>query len=551
MTHVWLTLGALGRLHLRMGRPDLAVSALEPAVLRLEKARVKLASQAFRSSFLDLNQRPYRDLVAALVTLDAPGESGPNIDRALHTFEKARSRTMLELVDLPASASDPRAERIQRQIADYHRQLLDPDQPDVLGLLEALDGLEAEMQRLEVDTAPDLPAREVRSPERLQTRLPADVTVVAFMHTSMGLIRFRVERGSTTARILDIDSRGLSGRVRNLVELLATSDRARWGPVARRLGRELLDGLEPDGRRLWVIPDGVLHRLPFEVLLLDDDRPLLEASVISYAPSATLLQELRRKRTVLDADPLLVFANPDLPYSSGAAGWIRTLYEDEGLLIRPIPGSAQEARALAPIAGSPEAVRVGREASEEAAKDLLRRPHRVVHFATHGLVSARSPSRSSLLLSPSSTDDGFLQAREIAEMRIPSDLVVLSACRTGRGRIGRGEGVHGLVRAFLRTGVPAVVATLWDVDDREAVALMRTFYRGLSEGATTGEALREAKRVARQHGAPASAWAAYVLIGDPDRRVVLPAAPDDSSTPGLAIGLTVLLIGIAAFLRRL
>ena len=109
---------------------------------------------------------------------------------------------------------------------------------------------------------------------------------------------------------------------------------------------------------------------------------------------------------------------------------------------------------------------------------------RVLHFATHGLVSQRSPSSSALALASAPADRraGLLTARDIHRLRIPSDLVVLSACRTARGRVLAGEGVQSLARAFLHAGARSVVASLWNVNDEGTASLMESFYRGLAHG---------------------------------------------------------------------
>src|SRR5206468_828178 len=133
---------------------------------------------------------------------------------------------------------------------------------------------------------------------------------------------------------------------------------------------------------------------------------------------------------------------------------------------------------------SGSAILVGADASERRVKEGGLDRFRVLHFATHGLVSERAPYRSALVLAHSDGDgeDGFLQAREIYGLRLQTDLVVLSACQTARGSVVEGEGVQSLAVAFLDAGARSVVASLWNVNDERTATFMEAFYRHLSAG---------------------------------------------------------------------
>ena len=111
------------------------------------------------------------------------------------------------------------------------------------------------------------------------------------------------------------------------------------------------------------------------------------------------------------------------------------------------------------------------------------RRHRIVHFATHGLVDSVHPELSGIVLSlvdrKGRAQDGFLRLHDIYNLQLDADLVVLSACQTALGKEIRGEGIVGLTRGFMHAGVPRVVASLWKVDDRATAELMRRFYEGM------------------------------------------------------------------------
>jgi CHAT domain-containing protein len=148
--------------------------------------------------------------------------------------------------------------------------------------------------------------------------------------------------------------------------------------------------------------------------------------------------------------------------------------------------------------------------------------YRIVHFATHGLLNNIHPELSGIVLSlvneKGEAQDGFLRLQDIYNMKLPAELVVLSACQTGLGKEIKGEGLIGLTRGFMYAGTPRVVASLWKVDDRATSELMKRFYEGLlgGEGLRPAAARRQAQISIwkqKQWRAPYY-WAAFVLQGE-------------------------------------
>src|SRR5262249_15184420 len=160
----------------------------------------------------------------------------------------------------------------------------------------------------------------------------------------------------------------------------------------------------------------------------------------------------------------------------------------------------------------------------DAREDTLKREkldsYRYIHFASHGFLDEAKPGRSGILLSssPHSGEDGILQIGEIMRLKLDADLVTLSACSTGLGRLVNGEGVLGLPRAIFSAGARNVAVSLWNVNDSATAMLMESFYRHLRQGLPKSEALRQAK-LALLHG-PQPAWqhpyfwAAFVIEGE-------------------------------------
>jgi CHAT domain-containing protein len=264
--------------------------------------------------------------------------------------------------------------------------------------------------------------------------------------------------------------------------------------LAQALHEQLMAPVRPHikGTRVIVVPHDVLHYLPFGALRSKQGRWLVEDYTLSTLPSASVLKFLEAKRTTGGGGPVLAIGNPDL----GSALNLRF--------------AEREARVVADhYAGT--SVLVRGDATEERAKSLANGA-RLLHFATHGELNEDEPLASSLLLAPGGKDDGRLEVREIFGLDLTAQLVVLSACETGLGKLSTGDELIGLQRAFLYAGTPAVVTTLWKVDDRASFVLMREFYDGLAK-ADTGLALQAAQRAAMKEFPHPFAWAGFGLTG--------------------------------------
>jgi CHAT domain-containing protein len=151
------------------------------------------------------------------------------------------------------------------------------------------------------------------------------------------------------------------------------------------------------------------------------------------------------------------------------------------------------------------------DATETRSKELMGAAG-IVHFATHGELNESDPLASALLLVPGGADDGRLEVRELFSLELSARLVVLSACETGIGKLSRGDELVGLQRAFLYAGTPAIVTTLWKVDDRASFDLVRVFYdRLVADGPVT--ALRQAQLATMTAHPHPFAWAGFGLTG--------------------------------------
>jgi CHAT domain-containing protein len=269
-------------------------------------------------------------------------------------------------------------------------------------------------------------------------------------------------------------------------------------------------------RRLVIVPDDVLWELPFQTLRPATGKFLVETAAISYATSmATLSSGTRDAPPVRAEGAVLALGNPAIADAAGSAPSTR-----DSTRLAPLPHAEREAREVARLYGGDSArAYVGTEATEHLLRQEAGR-NRVLHLATHGILDDRSPMHSHVLLArgTSPDDDGLLEAGEILALPLHADLVVLSACESGRGRVAPGEGVIGLSWALAVAGARTTVVSQWKVDSASTTALMLAFHGERRRGASTAQALRVA--AARLREMPEYRhpfyWGGFVAIGPAD-----------------------------------
>jgi CHAT domain-containing protein len=286
-------------------------------------------------------------------------------------------------------------------------------------------------------------------------------------------------------------------------------------PVFRDLVRPALAGRGYN--RLVVVPDGRLNAIPFEALLTDSVQGGLQPDfarlpylvrdfAVSYGYSATLLCQHAQKTSRTGVPRFAAFA-PAYRYGPPS----------DTAAPLPLPGAEREIGALSKWFEGRSFL--GREATESRFKDCAGR-YDIVHLATHGYLNSNA-YYSFLAFGSEKTDslqDNAFHAYELLGMDLRAELVVLSACETGRGAFQRGEGVLSLARSFMHAGSGCVVMSLWRVSDQSTAALMERFYEGLGEGLSKDDALRRAKlhwlqQANALQGHPFF-WAAFVAVGN-------------------------------------
>ena len=295
-----------------------------------------------------------------------------------------------------------------------------------------------------------------------------------------------------------------------------------WTELYNLLILPVRQWLPSRGHRLTIIPHGPLMRLSFAALANEKGRYLLEDYPLHYAPAAALLEFLAAKKREKDGVPhFLLVADPAFP--SAVKG------EDP---LSPLPGARAEVRSIAHLLPA-EAVTMlqGPTADKQAVTAWMSRSS-VIHFATHGVGQDYQPLDSYLALSGGNVvADSRLSAKDIYALDLHANLVVLSSCRSGGGKL-TGEGIAALARAFLYAGAPSLIVSLWDVPDQPANRLLPGFYASWLHGSDKIDALRAAQlHLLRELRAgrvkvrtPAGdlvlpehpvLWAGFVLLGEP------------------------------------
>ncbi len=296
---------------------------------------------------------------------------------------------------------------------------------------------------------------------------------------------------------------------------------ARNSPAFKKNAKFIYDSLLADGmpflkdkKHLVIIPSGVISDVPFQALMNEDGRYLIEDFSISYAPSLNSLAEMQANRQKLvnfdyEGD-FLAFGNPRL--SGEMVAKLQSRYRDGKL--DNLPEAETEVRAIGKFYPKNKII-TGRNATESIWQTESPK-YRILHLATHGLSDAEKPLYSHVLLSADADDDGLLEGREISEMTLNAEMVVLSACETARGREIDGEGMIGLAWSFAAAGTPTIVASNWKIDSQTTAEFMIDFYSELNNKTSKTDALRNAalNKLKNEKTSHPFYWSGFALYGD-------------------------------------
>ncbi len=435
-------LANLGFLHQEMGEYESALDYHQQAIHRIEGLRAVISSEAGRAGFFATTIATYANTVLLCLKMG-------HHEQAFNLVEQARSRAFLDML-----AAQPERPTLAPEI-----------EAATMTLTEVQTALPADAILIEYFTTGLVEVREGRrvtehTPQRHRFP-PATTLMFAVTHDQFQVYDIGLSPNDLRPRQLD-----------NVVE------RHFLKPHIRRTLYDRLiapaHDLLQDKRRLYLVPHGPLHYIPFQALIAPDGDTLLRQAgpQLVHAPSATLLFRHGRREPSQAPEPCLALA-----YNGEGANRLRFAEEEARRIARLIDGQI--------LAGAlPKKTALYSQASN----------YRILHFSCHGSFEPEVPLDSALHLAPREV----LTALDVLDhLRLRCDLVTLSACESGLSRVRRGDELVGLVRAFMSAGTPALVSTLWRVDERSTAILMGKFYQEIQAGIGFAEALKRAQLYVR------------------------------------------------------
>ena len=500
----------LAHLERSRGNLDQAASAINSAIRIGESVRTNVSSQDLRTSYFATVRDSY-DVYIDVLMLQHKRDPAAGFDReAFAASEKARARSLLEGINPLPQTLD--LKQTQQQILDDETTLIE----------FALTG---DRSYAWVVTRSSATVVELASGKEIETsakRLYDLITAHQILPDESVEARADRERRADAA----------------MPEQVALLSKLVLSPLAGKLNT----------RRLLIVADGALQYIPFQMLLDPDSHAsLIVRHEIVNQPSAStlavLLAEIGARKTARNsiavfADPVFESNDPRLNRTapneldrSSEFFAVRSALRDagvtpDGLHVPRLIASGREAdeiTALAPRSRSLKAVGFAANRDRVFSGELA--SYRIVHIATHGIIDNERPELSGIVLSlfdeQGNSQNGFLRLRDIYNLKLPADLVVLSACSTALGKDVKGEGLIGLTRGFMHAGAAGVVASLWKVDDEATAELMKHFYTALfKKGLPPAAALRDAQLELAKYPRWQSPyyWAGFVIQGQYEQK---------------------------------
>jgi CHAT domain-containing protein len=516
----WQARLVLGRAA-RTGRdPATALKHLRAGVDVVNSVRGSVRTDTGKVGYLDVRQDLFHELAGALMQESRAME-------ALEAAEGARGRAFSDLLASKAGQTDAAARPLLAELRETEAMLRAQagsraedslEQAELTRTRAAtfakLDAQLAALRDERRELASLVVAEPVSGAEIRATAARLQATIVEYLVTEDRLYIWVVQpSGVLSSTQVEVERTKLRDTVRDLHRQLNGLDAAalrnpapvrtalrqlhRWTvePIAAHLPRA------PDSH-VVLVPHDALLMVPFAALEDTAGHALAAKHTLLSAPSIATLRytaDKRRGAKRLQGATLLALADPVAPPDAA---------------VEPLPGARTEVRGISRRFDAERRLTLeGSEASEANAKRLSG-DKTILHFAVHGLVRDDRPWDSALLLSAGGGEDGWLRVSELFDLELAADLVVLSGCSTGSGKLS-GDGIIGLGRAFIYAGTPSVLVSQWDVSDVSTAYLMERFYADLASGRSKAHALRSAQLATQKRYPHPALWAAFVLVGEP------------------------------------
>lgn len=535
---IWKANQGLAAVHEARGELEKAVEHYKQAVCSIDRLSEALPLRIYRSGFLSDKLHVYNSLIDLLLRMSVLHPERGHEREAFCFAEISKASSFYDnllglMLDLKSGMPEDIAGRetaLRREISSIQIRLQDPKNPPE----------EQERWLLRLNEA-EADYRDLMAHVRL--RNPAVLPIVRFTAGGYGdliggvldhetaLVEYVAGEtrshafliAKDTIRAIPLPGSETIGRlVRNYLRFLTLREGKDFcGAQGGKILYDVLlapfgDILSRGVRKLVIVPDGALYYLPFEALIASGNgkngkvRYLIEDCEIVYAPSAACLANLRERENGKAREPgILIIANPEIRKDSRIA-------RSRGL--SRLGFAAREIKSITrSLPDWKKSLLFNGQATEAEFKGRLTDTYEIIHFVAHGFYNDQNWERTALVLQRErdSIDDGLLQPIDIYHLDLKSDMVVLSACQTGKGRLAKGEGVLGFSLAFMAAGARSVLSSLWNINDESTSRFMGYFYGHLARGESKARALRSSKMrmLESEFGHPRH-WAAFVLFGD-------------------------------------
>lgn len=459
----------VGDLHNGEGRAAQALPEYLQSLRESEELRGNLTQEESRLSFAHDKGTLFESVMKTWFDVNAPDSA----IEVFNTLERAKSRTLADLMTHSVSVVCGNAFLRDSESAFNENSFLQlyesgAASPKPISLPEIQKTLGPETALIEYFVLNGKVGAFVLRRDSIQ--VARDIGELSEVRRLTSLLDFQLMR-------FRLGDEYIRSNGRNLSEILSKQLRLLHATLLRPL-ETWLDGCST----CLIIPHGVLHRVPFH-LLLDGDGYVIDKYAISYAPSATVFSLCSARPDSVSSEPLIV-----------------------GVEDSQIPGVAEEISSLREL--WPQAAVLQNESATYAGFRSHCEKANIVHIATHADFRQDNAMFSSIQLT-----DGSMNVADVYGLNMTTDLVTLSGCGTGRGALRSGDEIIGLVRGFLYAGARCLLVSLWDVHDGSTSEMMHHFYRHVESGKGFAEALQSAMRATREERPHPYYWGSFRLVG--------------------------------------
>ncbi|MBM4050518.1 MAG: CHAT domain-containing protein, partial [Planctomycetes bacterium] len=497
----WRALRGMGRVHRARGNLTDAHDAFQKAIAVVEDMRAGIKVEEFRNGFLENKLDLYEDMVILLLDLG-------RVEDAFTYSERSRAKSFIDLlgnqrISLQNAADQKLYERqqalknkirgVEESVGQADGAARDKLHADLVKLRAEYRDLLIEIKAANPQLSSFVSVDVIKLPD-LYALLSPDAALLEYLVARKEIVIWVVRKGDVQVFRIATDTDALRRKVMDYRQLIQNLSDLETKP--KEFYDLLIKPVEPQlkgVKYLGIVPHGILHYLSF-ASLHDGTNYLVDDYSLFHSPSASVMQYTFRERKGPKNTRVLAIGNPDL-----------------GTATYDLPFAEKEVKSI--TWNFPQIDVLTREKATESWVVGNIGKYGIIHIASHGEFDPVSPLFSALKLRKDAGADGNLEVNEVTGLQTDADLVTLSACQTGLGKIESADEVIGLNRAFIYAGTRAILSSLWRVSDVSTAIMVKHFYRNYQE-ANKADSLRKAQLLVKRYYPHPSYWAGFVLTGD-------------------------------------